>query len=142
MGEIFLFCIVVVSVVLLSFAVFKASGRTASRPDPTTKTQALRVTDGFMERLPSIFYKLAVFCGVVLVAFTFAISDDLSGSEIGVLVGWIVGSVLSILAVGRVLELLQQIRDEIRLSSPHKKKVDQAQVPRDPVTPPAEDDPR
>jgi hypothetical protein len=64
--------------------------------------------------LPGIYYGLAMLCGVVLIGFTIANSEKLSSTEIGGLIGYTVGAVLSMFAVGRVIELLQQIRDAVR----------------------------
>jgi Na+/H+-translocating membrane pyrophosphatase len=84
-------------------------------PDTIRSTHAARRTGyEFMSSLPTIYYVLAIFCGVVLIGFTIANSGELSGSEIGYMIGWIFGSVLSMFAVGRVIELLQQIRDAVR----------------------------
>ena len=67
-----------------------------------------------LSSLPGIYYGLAILCGVVLIGFTIANSDELSSTEIGAWVGYTVGAVLSMFAVGRVIELLQQIRDAVR----------------------------
>ena len=64
--------------------------------------------------LPTIYYGLAILCGVALLIFTLVNAEKLSGAEIGALIGYTVGSVLSMFAVGRVIELLQQIRDAVR----------------------------
>lgn len=87
-------------------AVAPAASRTTHAPRPTA-TELLSV-------LPAIYYRLAILCGVVLIGFTIANSDELSSTEIGAWVGYTVGAVLSMFAVGRVIELLQQIRDAVR----------------------------
>ena len=50
----------------------------------------------------------------MLLIVTLVNAGDLSGAEIGGLIGYTVGAVLSMFAVGRVIELLQQIRDAVR----------------------------
>ena len=67
-----------------------------------------------LNSLPVIYYGLAILCGIVLLGFTAANSGELSSTEIGAWVGYTVGAVLSMFAVGRVIELLQQIRDAVR----------------------------
>ena len=67
-----------------------------------------------LSSLPTIYYGLAIFCGVVLLIVTLINAKELSGEEVGYMIGWIFGSVLSMFAVGRVIELLQQIRDAVR----------------------------
>ena len=64
--------------------------------------------------LPAIYYFLAVFCGIVLFWYTAVNSDKLNSTQIGAWIGYTVGAVLSMFAVGRVIELLQQIRDAVR----------------------------
>jgi hypothetical protein len=82
---------------------------------PSRTTHASTPTDyEALSSLPTIYYVLAIFCGVVLIGFTIANSDELSSTEIGAWVGYTVGGVLSMFAVGRVIELLQQIRDAVR----------------------------
>jgi hypothetical protein len=60
--------------------------------------------------LPSIYYFLAIFGGVVLIGFTILNADELSSTEIGAWIGYAVGFVLSMFTVGRVVELLGQRR--------------------------------
>jgi len=67
-----------------------------------------------LNSLPVIYYGLAILCGIVLLGFTAANSDELSSTQIGAWIGYTVGAVLSMFAVGRVIELLQQIRDAVR----------------------------
>jgi Na+/H+-translocating membrane pyrophosphatase len=50
----------------------------------------------------------------VLLIVTIVNAEELTGAEIGAWIGYTVGAVLSMLAVGRVIELLQQIRDAVR----------------------------
>ena len=85
--------------------------RTANKsmPSPSTPTD----TD-LLSGLPAIYYGLAILCGVILMGFTFANEDYLSFTEMGAWIGYTVGAVLSMFAVGRVIELLQQIRDAVR----------------------------
>ena len=78
-------------------------------------THASRPTDyEALSSLPTIYYGLAILCGVVLIGFTIANSDELSSTEIGAWIGYTVGAVLSMFAVGRVIELLEQIRNAVR----------------------------
>ncbi|MBT5123715.1 MAG: hypothetical protein HOM32_03825, partial [Planctomycetaceae bacterium] len=86
----------------------------AVTPPPSRSTHASRPTDyEALSSLPAIYYFLAILCGVVLIGFTIANSDELSSTQIGAWVGYTVGGVLSMFAVGRVIELLQQIRDAV-----------------------------
>ena len=64
--------------------------------------------------LPATYYVLAILCGITLLIFTAANRDELSSTEIGAWIGYTVGGVLSMFAIGRVIELLQQIRDAVR----------------------------
>ena len=87
----------------------------AVTPAPRRTTHASRPTDyEALSSLPTIYYGLAIFCGTVLLIVTLANSGELTGSEIGYMIGWTFGSVLSMFAVGRVIQLLQQIRDAVR----------------------------
>jgi len=87
----------------------------AVAPAESRPTHAPRPIDyEALRSLPSIYYGLAMFCGTVLAMVTLANFGELSGAEIGYMIGWIFGSVLSMFAVGRVIELLQQIRDAVR----------------------------
>ena len=86
-------------------------------PAPSRTTHASRPTDyETLSSLPTIYYVLAIFCGVVLIGFTIANSDELSSTQIGAWIGYTVGAVLSMFAVGRVIEVLQQIRDAVRIT--------------------------
>ena len=77
---------------------------------PTEETDSIELLSG----LPAIYYSLSVFCGIVLLGFTAVNSGELNSTQIGAWIGYTVGAVLSILAIGRVIELLQQIRDAVR----------------------------
>jgi hypothetical protein len=102
-----------------STSVTPAARRSTSAvtPAPRRTTHASRPTDyEALSSLPTIYYVLAIFCGVVLLIVTLVNAGDLSGAEIGGLIGYTVGAVLSMFAVGRVIELLQQIRDAVRNS--------------------------
>ncbi len=84
-------------------------------PAASRSTPAPRPTDyEFMSSLHDVYYGLAILCGIVLLIVTLVISGELSGAEVGYMIGWTFGSVLSMFAVGRVIELLQQIRDAVR----------------------------
>ena len=62
--------------------------------------------------LPVLYYVLATICGAVLLLATIVNFEELKDAERGAMIGYTVGSVLSMFAVGRVIELLQQIRDK------------------------------
>ena len=62
--------------------------------------------------LPVIYYGLAIICGAVLLFATIVNFEKSSYAEAGAMIGYTVGSVLSMFAVGRVIQLLQQIRDK------------------------------
>ena len=80
-----------------------------------TNSTPLKTTDTeLICDLPAIYYGLAILCGITLLIFTAANSDELSSTQIGARVGYTVGGVLSMFAVGRVIELLQDIRDAVR----------------------------
>ena len=63
---------------------------------------------GFLSSLPTIYYSLAIFCGIVLLLATVSTSQNSSDTETGAMIGYTVGAVLSMFAVGRVIELLQR----------------------------------
>jgi hypothetical protein len=67
-----------------------------------------------LSNLHLLYYSLATIGGGVLLIYTVFNSDELSGAEVGYMIGWTFGSVLSMFAVGRVIQLLQQIRDAVR----------------------------
>ena len=67
-------------------------------------------------RLPAICYCLAVIGGFVLLVFIVSTAGSLTDVEIGAMIGCAVGFILSMFVVGRVIELLQQIRDAVRNS--------------------------
>ena len=86
-------------------------------PDTIRSTHAARRTGyEFIPSLPTIYYGWAILCGIVLLIVTLVNAKELTGAEIGALIGYTVGSVLSMFAVGRVIELLQDIRDAVRNS--------------------------
>ena len=62
--------------------------------------------------LPELYYGLATICGAVLLLATIVNFEELEDAERGAMIGYTVGSVLSMFAVGRVIQLLQQIRDK------------------------------
>jgi len=89
--------------------------RYPSTPPPSRSTHASRPTDyETLSSLPTIYYCLAILCGLGLLFATFINAGELTGAEVGYMIGWIFGSALSMFAVGRVIELLQQIRDAVR----------------------------
>ncbi len=103
MGWFFLVFVVVFGVVMYWLV------RTANKsmPSPSTPTD----TD-LLSGLPAIYYGLAILCGIIILIFTFANADKFSSIQLGYLIGSTVGGVLSMFAVGRVIQLLQQIRDK------------------------------
>ena len=87
----------------------------AVTPPPSRSTRAPRPTDTeLLSGLPATYYVLAILCGIVLMIFTLVNADKFNSFQIGSLIGYTVGGVLSMLAVGRVIELLQDIRDAVR----------------------------
>jgi hypothetical protein len=65
----------------------------------------------WLSGLPYDYYGLAIICGVLLIGFTIANADELSSTEIGWWIVYTFGTVLSLVTIGRVVRLLQQIRD-------------------------------
>ena len=130
MGGSFIFLIIAVLVGFCIFVawVMKVTDPSVPLPTPESESTPPSVTPPAsrstpppspadyeaLSSLPGIYYGLAILCGVVLIGFTLANSDELSSTEIGAWVGYTVGAVLSMFAVGRVIELLQQIRDAVR----------------------------
>ena len=72
--------------------------------------------ESMLSKLPGIYYVLAIFCGITILGFATANKDELNSLQIGTSIGYTVGTVLSMFAVGRVIQLLQQIRDVVRNS--------------------------
>jgi len=72
--------------------------------------------EGFevLSYIPIIFYALAIICGIGFLIVSLDNTEKLSGIQIVVTIGSAAGYVLSIFAVGRVIQLLQQIRDAVR----------------------------
>ena len=98
----------------LPTAVVPPSDPTVPNPSAPPNQEPEDDPGELMGLLPAVYYFLAVFCGIVLLGFTAVNSDELNSTQIGAWIGYTIGSVLSILAVGRVIELLQQIRDAVR----------------------------
>ena len=78
------------------------------------REQNNRKSSDTLSGLPVLYYVLATICGAVLLLATIVNFEELKDAERGAMIGYTVGSVLSMLAVGRVIELLQQIRDAVR----------------------------
>ena len=72
--------------------------------------------ESMLSKLPSIYYVLAIFCGITILGFAIANKHELNSLQVGTSIGYTVGTVLSMFAVGRVIQLLQQIRDAVRTS--------------------------
>jgi hypothetical protein len=67
------------------------------------------------EILPGCFYAVAVLVGIGLGITTIAvIGNGGSAEEIGYMIGYTIGGVLSILATGRLIELVRRISDDVR----------------------------
>jgi hypothetical protein len=78
-------------------------------------THAPRPTDyEFMSSLHDVYYGMAIFCGIVLLIFTLVTAVNVGLAAAWLILCYTVGAVLSMFAVGRVIELLQQIRDAVR----------------------------
>ena len=122
MGEVFAFALISLVVVgMFSFFVWAFSGpehvfdHVEADADGDSIAPSPRPTETeLLSSLPATYYGLAIFCGIVLLFVTLVNAKDLSGAEIGGLIGYTVGAVLSMFAVGRVIQLLQQIRDAVR----------------------------
>jgi hypothetical protein len=65
-------------------------------------------------RLPLLYYCLAILSGLIGTIVLLLLDDDVPDIVPVALIGYIVGAVLSMFAVGRVIEVLQQIRDAVR----------------------------
>ena len=117
MGKLVLFILVfgVAGLSLLAYLKLVPNEPEPNKSEPSAVTPSPRpTTTEVLGLLPAIYYFLALFCGVVLIGFTIANVDELNSTQIGAWIGYTVGAVLSMLAVGRVIELLQQIRDAVR----------------------------
>jgi len=67
------------------------------------------------EVLPGCFYAVAVLVGIGLGITTIVVIDNRgSAEEIGYMIGYTIGGVLSILATGRLIELVRRISDDVR----------------------------
>ena len=111
---------VMILVVCMIFGIHYFGFRVSDGEDDIIKSDAVEDSNStateFLSGLPATYYVLAICCGIVLLIFTLVNSDQFNSTQIGSLIGWTFGSVLSMLAVGRVIELLQQIRDAVRNS--------------------------
>jgi len=92
-------------------------GRSPTQGVPVQPVRRLSGTFDFLSGLPIIYYVIALVNGVVCGIGTAAIGFNSWPGEavIAQLVGYTVGSTLSIFAVGRVIQLLQQIRNAVRI---------------------------
>jgi hypothetical protein len=103
------------SFVLAAMIYFSVWLPSCPSPDNEANSSSPGPTDTeLLSGLPATYYGLAILCGVVLIGFTIANADELSSTEIGEWVGYTVGAVLSMFAVGRVIQLLEDIRDAVR----------------------------
>ncbi|MBT4695107.1 MAG: hypothetical protein HOB73_17355 [Planctomycetaceae bacterium] len=88
-----------------------AARRSAPSTDMYSNTS--HVGDG--EILSGCFYAVAVLVGIGLGITTIAvIGNGGSAEEIGFMIGYTIGGVLSILATGRLIELVRRISDDVR----------------------------
>ena len=65
-----------------------------------------------LNRLPFVFYLLGIIGGFILLCFTGATAAESSTAETGAMFGYTIGASLSIIGFGRIIEVLQQIRDK------------------------------
>jgi hypothetical protein len=77
----------------------------------TPRLRRRRTAHDWFSSLPADYYGLAIICCVWLIWFTIANADELSSTEIFSWIGYTFGTVLSLVTIGRVVRLLQQIRD-------------------------------
>ena len=101
------------AVVVLMFFLVRSIVRRTNSPEGKAAKKELdrlkvRGEAGFLSSLPTIYYFLAILCGIILLVG--GLSTNPSDSEAGALIGYTVGVVLSMFAVGRVIQLLQQSR--------------------------------
>ena len=97
------------------YRIEKEDAPLAGTSSPSRSTHTSRPANyEFMSGLPTIYYCLAILCGLGLLFVTLVNAKDLSGAEIGGLIGYTAGAVLSMFAVGRAIELLEDIRDAVR----------------------------
>ena len=98
--------------------------------------------DEVVFNLPTIYYFFGTFGGIALLGFVVAISDELGSAEIGAWIGYTVGAVLSMFAVGRVIKLLENLNTaviqliDLEISK-LKLPVEETPVPQIPYKPPA-----
>jgi hypothetical protein len=78
-------------------------------PKPLVKTVG---SFDLLNRLPFAFYLLGIIGGFILFGFTVATAAESSTAETGAMFGYTIGASLSIIAIGRIIEVLQQIRDK------------------------------
>jgi len=97
-------------------AVTTAPSRSTSTvtPEPSHSVTSVAKTVGsfdLLNRLPFVFYLLAIIGAFIGLASMLA-AKELSGAEAGAMFGCIIGASLSIIAFGRIIEVLHQIRDK------------------------------
>ena len=92
---------------------------TPNHPDSTNSAEqgvdaSLPSADG-LAGLPGCFYAVALLVGIGLGITTIAvIGNGGSAEEIGYMIGYTIGGVLSILATGRLIKLVSRISDDVR----------------------------
>jgi hypothetical protein len=98
-------------------AVTTAPSRSTSTvtPEPSHSVTSVAKTVGsfdLLNRLPFAFYLLGIIGGFILFGFTVATAAESSTAETGAMFGYTIGATLSIIGFGRIIEVLQQIRDK------------------------------
>ncbi|HIA63390.1 MAG TPA: hypothetical protein EYN93_10935 [Planctomycetaceae bacterium] len=84
-------------------------------PVPSHSVASVAKTVGsfdLLNRLPFAFYLLGIIGGFILFGFTVATAAESSTAETGAMFGYTIGASLSIIGFGRIIEVLQQIRDK------------------------------
>ena len=70
-------------------------------------------SDVFLSTLPQIYYLLAALLVVCIACVGLMLSNSENGAD-WYTCGYLLGGALSIVSIGRVIQLLQQIRDAVR----------------------------
>ena len=107
-ADLYVIGFIVVGVGAVAIAVILARKQTI----PNSARLKKRTDYELLSGLPVLYYVLATICGAVLLLATIVNFEKLEDAERGAMIGYTVGSVLSMFAVGRVIQLLQQIRDK------------------------------
>ena len=81
----------------------------------TPSGDSTKPVSDFLSIIPGCFYAVAVLVGIGLGITTIAAIGSGNAEEVGYVMGYTVGGVLSILATGRLIELVQRISDDVRV---------------------------